>query len=348
MSQLYEDLILILSCSFLSFIIAYSISPFFIKLIKKMKIQQQIKQESMDGSKTPLFHALHKKKTGTPTMGGIVIWLSVFVVCLISILSSYLGFTTFNLINQRETYLPLFTLTSFGILGMIDDYLNVKGIGKTKGLAAKTKLIWMTLLSLLGAYWFHYKLGYDSISIFNQQYFIGIFYFPLFIFLLTATSNAVNITDGLDGLASGLSIITYIALGIIAYTYGLHILATFCATIVGATAAFLWNNIPPAKYFMGDTGSLALGGTMAVIACLTDTILVLPFLTAVFIAETLSVIIQLTSKKLFKRKVFYIAPIHHHYEHIGWPEYKVTMRFWLIGGFFSTLGIILYLGDILH
>ena len=204
-----------------------------------MKIQQQIKKESMDGKKTPLFHALHKKKTGTPTMGGIVIWISVIIVCLISILSSHFKFTTFNLINQRETYLPLFTLTTFGILGMVDDYFNVKGIGKTKGLAAKTKMVWMTLLSLLGGYWFHYKLGYDTISLFNQQYYIGVFYFPLFIFLLTATSNAVNITDGLDGLASGLSIFTYIALGIISYHTGMYILATFCATIVGATAAFL-------------------------------------------------------------------------------------------------------------
>ncbi len=348
MSTLYQNLSLIFVCSTFSFAIAYFISPYFIKLISKLKIHQQIKEETLGGSKTPLFHALHKQKTGTPTMGGIVIWLSVIIICLLSILSSYFGYTTFNLINQQETYLPLFTLTTFGLLGAVDDYFTVRGIGKTKGLAAKTKFIWMTILALLGAYWFTFKLGYNTISLLNTEYYIGFWYFPLFVFLITASSNAVNITDGLDGLSSGLAIFTYAALGIIAYTQGLYILTTFCATIIGATGAFLWHNVPPAKYFMGDTGSLALGGTIAVIACLTDTILVLPFLTAIFILETLSVIIQLASKKFLHKKVFHIAPIHHHFEHLGWPEYKITMRFWMLGGFFTALGLILYLGGIIH
>lgn len=348
MTTLYNNLILIFASSTISFFIAYIISPHFIKFVKNLKIEQQIKTETIGGSKTPLFHALHKTKSGTPTMGGFVIWFSVIITCLLSILSSKLGITTFNLINQKETYLALFTLSTFGLLGAVDDYFNVRGIGKTKGLAAKTKFIWMTFFAILGAYWFTFKLGYNSISLLNNQYDIGLWYFPLFVILITASSNAVNITDGLDGLASGLSILTFLSLGVISYTQGLYILATLCATIVGATGAFMWNNVPPAKYFMGDTGSLALGGTMAVIACLTDTILVFPFLTAIFIIETLSVIIQLTSKKYFKRKVFDIAPIHHHFEHNGWPEYKVTMRFWMIGAFFCIFGIILYLGGIIH
>ena len=182
---------------------------------------------------------------------------------------------------------------------------------------------------------------------FFGDYFIGMWYIPLFMFIILASANAVNITDGLDGLAGGLSIIALLALSAISYSQGLLILTAFCGVLIGATLAFLWFNIPPAKFFMGDTGSLSLGATIGVIAMLTDSVAVFPFIMIIFVIETLSVIIQLTSKKLRNgKKVFHIAPIHHHFEHIGWPSHQVTMRFWIIGAFFATFGALLGLTNI--
>jgi phospho-N-acetylmuramoyl-pentapeptide-transferase len=172
-------------------------------------------------------------------------------------------------------------------------------------------------------------------------------YIPLFIICVTGFSNAVNFTDGLDGLAAGLSIMSFGSLGVIALINGQFILATLCASISGAIAGFLWNNIPPAKFFMGDTGALSLGATMAVIAFMIDEILLLPFIGFIFIIETLSVIIQLSSKKIRGKKVFHIAPIHHHFEYLGWPEFRVTMRFWTIGAFACMLGITLTLANVI-
>ena len=197
-----------------------------------------------------------------------------------------------------------------------------------------------------GGLWFHYKLGYDLITVPGLgDFFLGGWYILLFAFIIVASANAVNFTDGLDGLSGGLIVIAFLSLGIIAYLQGLLILAAFCALIVGATLAFLWFNVPPALFYMGDTGSLALGATMGVIAMMTDTMLILPFIGFIFVVETLSIIIQITSKKFRGKKVFEIAPLHHHFEAVGWPESKVVMRFWIIGGFMAALGVIL---ELLH
>jgi phospho-N-acetylmuramoyl-pentapeptide-transferase len=343
-SELSKDLGLILGSSFLAFCIVLAFSKHYTLLLKKFQFGQSIKEEGMNGSKTPLFHSLHKKKEGTPTMGGVLIWGSVILVCLLSFISEELGITNNHLISRSETYLPLFTLATCALLGLVDDILNVKKIGKTKGLRAITKFSWLSFIAGLGAYWFHVRLGIDSITLLSNTYQIGWLYIPLFMFVFVGTANAVNITDGLDGLAAGLTIIAFSVLAIVAFLKGLLILSAFCAVVIGATAAFLWFNIPPAKFFMGDTGSLALGATLAVISFLTDTILLLPFIGFIFVIETLSVMLQVASKKLFKKKVFYIAPLHHHFEYIGWPEFKVTMRFWMIGAFIAALGLILHLG----
>ena len=346
-SILANHLGLILGGSIASFALALSSTPYFIKLIKKVQFTQQIKEETLDGSKTPLFNSLHKNKEGTPTMGGVIIWSSTLIICLLSVICVKTGLTQYSLINRQETYIPLFTLISFGILGFIDDYMNVKKIGKFKGLSANAKTIWMTVLALIGSYWFFSKLGYSSIYLLGQNIELGLWYIPLFIFIIIGTSNSVNITDGLDGLAAGLSITALTALGIISFTKGLFILTTFCAVLIGAILAFLWNNIPPAKFYMGDTGSLAIGATIGVIAMLTDTILVLPFIVFIFVIETLSVIIQLLSKKFRGKKVFDIAPIHHHFEYNGWKEFTVTMRFWMIGNFMAMLGLVLHYAGII-
>lgn len=337
-----RHLILIIGSLSLSFTIALLAAKPLIKLLEKYKIGKQLRDCAIDGKAAPLFRALHSKKIGTPTMGGVLIWVTVLIVVILSRFISYLGFFERSLLSRKETYLPLFTLVTVGLLGAVDDYLNIKGIGKTRGLSVKIKALWLFIFSSAGAWWFYAKLGFNSIHLPGiGDFTIGWWYIPLFILVIFATANAVNFTDGLDGLAGGLTIIAYGAFGILAYAKGMLILSAFCAVIAGATIGFLWFNIPPAKFYMGDTGALSLGATLGVIAMLTNEVTILPLIGFIFVIETLSIIIQLFSKKFFKKKVFHIAPLHHHYEHLGWPEFQVTMRFWIIGGMAALLGVIL-------
>lgn len=337
-----EHIILILGPGFIAFIIAFLLTPPFVRLLIKLKLGKNIRTIASDGKGAELYHALHEKKSGIPTMGGILIWGTTLFVILGSRLATYLGLIDRSLLNRKETYLPLITLVAVALLGMVDDIFNIKGWGKSKGLNIKPKELWLTLFALIGGLWFYFKLGYSEIHIPGIGDFgVGLWYIPIFIFIIVASANAVNITDGLDGLAGGLTIIAFGAFAGIAYAHGLLILSAFCAVIAGATLAFLWFNIPPARFIMGDTGALSLGATLGVIAMLTNSIFILPFIAFIFVIETLSVIIQLTSKKLFHKKVFCIAPIHHHFEHIGWPESQVVMRFWIVGGLVATFGLIL-------
>lgn len=328
--------------------------PVFINFLQKHALGKQIRDMGPDGKATPLFSQLHKKKSGTPTMGGVVIWGTVLVMALLSLLVEHLGFIDHSLINRQETYLPLFALVSAGLLGMFDDWSNIKykeGKSKHKGIRVKPKLFWLTAMALAGAYWFYVRLGYDSIHIPGLQYLFPIFetsdfligwwYIPLFIFIFIATTNAVNITDGLDGLAAGLMIFTLGGFAMIAFFKGLFLLATLLAAVGGALLAFLWWNVYPAKVFMGDTGSLALGAFLGVVAMLLDSVLVLPIIGFVFVIETLSVILQLLSKRFRGKKIWLIAPVHHHFEKIGWHEANVVMRFWIIGGVFAVIGTLI-------
>ncbi len=341
-TETVRHLILIIGSGLLAFLIAFLAANPFITLLHKYKIGKNIRKNASDGKAAKLFHALHIKKEGTPTMGGILIWGTTLIVILMSRLLSYLGIFEHSLLNRKETYLAIFTLATVAILGAVDDIFNIKGWGKSKGINIKPKFFWLLLFALLGALWFYFKLDYNQIHIPGIGDFqIGWWYIPLFIFIITGSANSVNFTDGLDGLAGGLTIIAFGTYAGLAYAHGLLILSAFCAVICGATLAFLWFNIPPAKFYMGDTGALALGATLGVIAMLTDTVLILPFIAFIFVIETLSVIIQLTSKKFFKRKVFHIAPLHHHFEHLGWPEFTVVMRFWIIGGLFAVIGLVL-------
>ena len=337
-----RHLILIIGSGFLAFTIAYLSAEPFIGLLRKWKLGKNIRTLASDGKNAELYNALHQKKTGTPTMGGILIWGSTLLTILLSRALTYFGFFEHSLLSRKETYLAIFTLGTVALLGMTDDLFNIKGWGKSKGLNIKPKFFWLTVLALLGGLWFYYKLGYNQIHIPGVGDFsLGLWYIPLFVFIITGTANAVNFTDGLDGLAGGLIIIAFGAYAGLSYAHGLFILAAFCAVICGATLAFLWFNIPPARFIMGDTGALALGATLGVIAMLTNTVLILPFIAAIFVIESLSVIIQLTSKKFFKRKVFLIAPLHHHFEQLGWPESQVVMRFWIVGALVATLGLLL-------
>lgn len=331
---------LIFGLAIASFALVAFLTPFYYKLLTKYGVRKQLREETADGKQAVIFRELHKDKAGTPTMGGVLIWLTVAVIILLSPISQWLGLSRFSLFNRNETYLPLFTLIATALLGLVDDLLNLRG--KEKGMKVKPKFLWLVFFAAAGGWWFYSKLGYNFINIPGLGDFtIGAWYIVLFAFIIVASANAVNITDGLDGLAGGLIIIAFTGLGIISYIEGLIILTAFCSLIVGATLAFLWFNIPPALFFMGDTGALSLGATMGVIAMLTNSVLILPFLAAIFVIETLSSGIQLLWKKFFKKKLFLIAPLHHHFEAKGWPEEKVVMRFWIIGGFMAALGVIL-------
>lgn len=317
-------------------------APYYIYFLVKNKLGKNIRVEASGGGMAELFRALHLKKEGTPTMGGILIWGTVLFVTLASRGLSFYGLIPKSLLDRGEVYLPLFTLVTMGVLGAVDDYLNIRE-SKHKGLHVHPKMFFILLFSLIGALWFYFKLDYTAITIpFYGSFEMDWWYIPLFMFMVSATSNAVNITDGLDGLAGGLLIMAFGGFGLLAFMSGLYALSTFCAVVIGALLAFLWHNVPPAKFYMGDTGALALGATLGVIAMMTDSVFVLPIIGLVFVIETLSVIIQITSKKLRNgKKVFHIAPIHHHFEHIGWTESQIVMRAWIVGGFFTGIGIIL-------
>lgn len=333
--------ILIFGLTVGSFVLVVLLTKPYHALLLRFGAKKRLREEAADGSKAEIFRKLHRDKEGTPTMGGVLIWLIVAVIILLSPFAKQLGLTRFSLFERRETYIPVFTLIATGLLGLIDDLLNISS-SKQKGLRVKPKFFWLTLFGLIGGLWFYFKLGYESFHIPGVgDISIGPWYILLFTFVIVASANAVNITDGLDGLAGGLIIIAFTSLGVVAYLQNLLVLTAFCSLIVGGTLAFLWFNIPPALFYMGDTGALSLGATMGVIAMLTDSALLLPLIAFIFVIEAGSSLIQLLSKKWFGKKIFLIAPLHHHFEAKGWPEEKVVMRFWIIGTFVAALGVIL-------
>ncbi|HLD64311.1 MAG TPA: phospho-N-acetylmuramoyl-pentapeptide-transferase [Candidatus Peribacteraceae bacterium] len=335
-------LIGILAYSFLAFTLGVFFTPWFVAFLRRNRLGKQLRVEAVDGGDVPVFRKYHQHKFGTPTMGGLLIWGTILLTVLLSRFFALLGWVDYSLLQRSQVYLPLFTLVALGALGALDDYLNIIGFGRKKGLDWLPKLLILLLISGAGAWWFYTKLEYDDILIpFLGVVNVGFLYVPIFMFILVATANSVNITDGLDGLAGGLLLIAFGAFGVIAYLNGLTALAGFCGVCVGAIAAFLWYNVPPALFIMGDTGSLAMGGTLGVIALMTDNVLTLPLVGAIFVVEMLSVIIQLLSKRFrHGKRVFKAAPIHHHFEALDWGESKVTMRFWIIGAFCAFLGII--------
>lgn len=312
-----------------SFVLAIVLTPLVSYFLYRYRFWKQIREDTATGEKSTIVAKLHAIKRNTPTMAGVLIWGVVAIVTLLLNLS------------RSQTYLPLAVLVGVGILGAIDDWTNVRGIGKIKGVRARTKLIWLFLIASLGAWWFFYKLGFHTLHIPRVgDVELGWWYIPLFVFVVVSSANAVNITDGLDGLAAGISVFVFGAYVIICLIKGQFGLAYFNASLVGALLAFLWFNIYPARFFMGDTGSLSLGATLGVMAMLTDTAVILPVIGFVFLLELCSSALQIFSKKVLKRKIFIAAPIHHHFEAKGWPEVKVTMRFWIIGAVMAVVGLL--------
>ena len=333
--QLTNDLTRIFALGVGAFLLSMILTPFYTFTAYRYKFWKKQRTTSSTGEKLEVFTKLHaeKFKRHIPTMAGVIFVISISVITLL-----------FNL-NRGQTWLPLAALAGGAFVGLLDDIINVRGQGKgVAGLRSSLKFMMITAIGLGLGWFFFVKLGATSVHIpFLGGLTLGWAIVPLFAFAVVATSNAVNISDGLDGLAGGLLSISYLTFGIIALFQTQFFLAGFCFTVVGALLSYLWFNIYPARFFMGDVGSFALGTSLGVVAMLTNTLFLLPIIGAVFVAEAGSSLIQIFSKKVFKRRVFISAPIHQHLEASGWPETKVTMRFWIISVVVAFIGILLAL-----
>lgn len=333
--------------STLAFVVAFAITPVWSGILYRHKLGKKIRPLSA----APIFAKLHQKKSGTPTMGGVIVWATVLVLAISIFVLRQLVPSGFwhdlNFLTRQQTWLPLGALVASALVGLVDDYFNVRGWGpKGGGLQVRHKLLIYTLIAIVGAWWFFTKLDFSLLHVpFIGSFDIGWWYVPLFIFVIVSTAFSVNEIDGLDGLSGGTLLAAFVAFGAIAFAQGRFELATFCAVIVGALLAFLWFNIPPARFFMGDTGAMSLGVTLGIVAMLTNTALLLPVIGLLFVIESGSVIVQLTSKKLRGKKVFLSAPLHHHLEAKGWPESKIVMRFWVIAAVLAVIGVVVYLVD---
>ncbi len=342
------EAIRVITIAILAFVIALMVTPLILNLLKRFQIYKQIR--TLESA--PIFSKIHKAKEGTPTMGGVIIWGTVLALAILFLLLDIFfdGFFSYlNFVDRGETYLPLAALAIAAFFGLIDDLLGTMRIGtKGGGVRVSQKLVIYTALSVIGAWWFYspHILDWHVLNIpFAGNFDIGAWYIPLFMFVIIASAFSANETDGLDGLLGGVSLFAFGALAVVAFALGRFDLAAMLGAIIGALLAFLWFNIYPARFFMGDTGSMALGITLGVTTMLTNTVFLLPLFAIILVAESVSVMIQMTSKKIFKKKVFLSTPIHHHFEAKGWPESQVTMRFWIVSVVFAALGLTIFFID---
>ncbi len=347
------NVIKLLVLSALAAVIAFLLTPFLIRFLYKIKFwKKEARKKTITGEEAEVFYSLHKEReVMVPRGGGLIIWISVLIVIFLffglSNISHPWWLKNLNFLSRGETWLPVFTLVVAALVGLADDILQVTGRGKYigGGMRFTRRLLIVILIGLVGGLWFYSKLGWDSIHIpllFNFPHGIdlalGCGIVPLFILVMVACW-AGGVIDGLDGLAGGVFASIFGAFSIIAFSQGKADLATFSAVISGTLFAFLWFNIPPARFYMGETGILGLTSTMAVISFLTDSVVVLPLIAGIMVIEVGSIILQLLSKKFRKKKIWLSTPIHHHLEARGWPPYQITMRFWIVSIVFAFLGV---------
>lgn len=330
-----DTVVRILALAFGGFALSMILTPIYTTLAYHYTWWKKPRETAISGEKATVFQKLHaeKHRRHIPTMAGIIFVLATAIVTILA-----------NL-ERTETWLPLAAFVGAGAIGLLDDFINIRGNGLgVAGLPSKIKLLLTTLVALVGGWFFYFKLDVHSFYVpWLGDLHLGWLIIPLFVLVVVATANAVNMTDGLDGLAGGLAAIAFGVYAIIAFLESRYGIAGFCLTIVGALLSYTWFNIFPARFFMGDVGSFSLGTALGVVAMLTNTVVLLPVIGFVFVAEAGSVIIQLTSKKLRGKKIFRSSPIHHHFEAIGWPETKITMRFWVLGQVAAVAGLILFL-----
>ena len=345
------NIIKIFLISFSTAMIAVLFAPILIRFLHRIKFwKKQARTKTITGEEAKVFYSLHKEReTTVPRGGGLIIWISVVAVFVIfSLISKFTDIwwlESLDFLSRGETWLPLFTLITASLVGLSDDILQVFGKGKyiAGGITFKRRLLMVSAIGAVGAWWFFYKLGWDSIHIpLVGDFSLGFGYVILFIITMLACWSS-GVVDGLDGLAGGVFASIFGAFSIIAFSQGKIDLAAFCIAIVGALFAFLWFNIPPARFYMGETGILGLTSVLAVVAFLTDSLIVLPIIGGVLMLETGSVILQLLSKKFRKKKIWLSTPIHHHFEAIGWRPEQITMRFWIVGVVLAIVGVALRL-----
>jgi phospho-N-acetylmuramoyl-pentapeptide-transferase len=312
----------LLYASGMAFVIALVVGPLVIPVLRRLKFGQSIRQEGPER---------HYAKAGTPTMGGIIILIALVVPVMV-----YGG-------NSTEVWLALFVTLGHGLIGFLDDFIKVV-LKRSLGLKAKQKLLGQIIMAIALAYIATNYMGRGTdlwVPLLDVNVDLGPLYYVLIFLVLVGTTNAVNLTDGLDGLAAGTTTVAALAYTVIAMSFAKPQLAIYCVSLAGASLGFLKHNVHPAKVFMGDTGSLALGGALAAVAVMTKTELLLVIVGGVFVFEALSVIIQVISFKLTGKRVFRMSPIHHHFELSGWSEIKVVTVFWLTGIIFSAIALII-------
>jgi len=336
----------------LAFVLAFSLTPLWTHILYKYKIGIKIKNNDVTGKKLSFVSSLHAHKSGTPTMGGVIVWATVLIMVYgIHFVFPWLAawfdvnfLARLDFLKRSQVWLPLFALVAAGVLGLFDDVMSVRGWGSNKGggMRFAMRFWWLFAIAGAGAWWFYSKLGWDVLHVPGMGDFtIGWWYVPLFIFVILFAAISSNETDGLDGLNGGVLMMAFFSFAIIAFLQNKVDLAAFCAAIFGALLAFLWFNIYPARFFMGDTGAVSLGTTLGVVAMLTNNALVLFVIVFVYVLESGSVMIQLASKKFFGKKVFLAAPLHHHFEAKGWPEPKVVMRAWVFTMMTALIGVVI-------
>lgn len=330
-----STLIQIFSLGFFGFLLSMILTPLYTTLAYRGQWWKRQRDDAWSGGQATVYKKLHaeKHKRHIPTMAGVVF---VAAIALVTLVANW---------DRGETWLPLAGMLGAACIGLIDDVLNIRSVGGIAGMRARVKFFLYSIVALAGGWWFYDKLDVASISLPGiEPWHIGAFVILLFWFVVIATANSVNISDGLDGLAGGLLSSSFLAYAVIAMVEHKYALAGFCVTVVGALLSYTWFNIFPARFFMGDVGAFALGTALGIIAMQTDTIYVLPIIGAVYVMETASVIINRVSKKLrHGKRVFRSSPLHHHFEAIGWPETKVTMRFWILGQVAAVVGLIVFL-----
>ena len=334
--------------SALAFIVGVLLTPILTHYLYKYKLwRKEVRSLAPDGAGTPIFAKLHKdRETKVPRMGGILIWaVPLVLVYLFWFLARMDGplFDKLNFLSRNQTWLPLFTLVAASLLGLVDDLWQTLGRGNylAGGMRFSWRLAVIVAIAIVGALWFYFPLETNEIYIpFFGHIFLGWLFIPFFVIVMLATFSS-SVIDGLDGLAGGVMAAIFAAYTGIAFFQNQIDLATFSAVIVGAIAAFLWFNIPPARFYMGETGILGLTTSLTVVAFLTDAVALLPIIALPLVLEAGSVIIQLISKKFFGRKVFLVSPLHHHFEALGWPAYKVTMRAWILAAVAAMVGMVI-------
>ncbi len=346
----------------ISFIVAFLMTPLLTHFLYKHKLwKNKVRQKGLDGNQLEVFTKYHsEKEVNVPRLGGLLVWITplvlIFLFYIFTFFSDYFWVQKLNFLSRDQTWLPLFTLVAAALIGLIDDILQIiekptnrflnftfkkfkRYVGG--GLSLKYRIVLVTLIGAIGSWWFYSKLGQSSILIpFYGDLELGLLFIPFFIIVMLATYSG-GVIDGLDGLSGGAFAAIFTAFTFIAVESAMIDLAAFCLVLVGSILAFLWFNIPPARFYMGETGILGLTTTLTVVAFLTDSVAVLPIIGILLVIESGSVIVQVISKKFFHKKVFLAAPIHHHFEGIGWPHYKVTMRFWIIGVIAAIAGVVI-------